>query len=192
MNNKQIQALIIGFQMSLCGLICFFISQYYQFNQGFWSVVTISAITRPSFSGTFVKAGLRLVGTLLGASLGFLMAEWIGYHPWILFFAIFIFSTGTVYISLQTKPYNYLSIVAGFSAAIVIGSFVLDNIQAIALYRTLEVCFGIIVMAVISWLMSKIFSSQVKLFDSDAAKKIVQVYRSIHFSKTDLMNALII
>jgi uncharacterized membrane protein YccC len=192
MNDKTNQALIIGLQMSLCGLICFFVSQYYQFNQGFWSVVTISAITRPSFSNTFVKAGMRLIGTLLGACLGFLIAQWIGYNPLALFTAILLFSTVTVYISLQTKPYNYLSIVAGFSAAIVIGSFVIDNIQAIALYRTIEVCFGILVMAIVSWLMSKTFPSQALLLDKTTSKNIVQVYRSIHFSRTDLVNTLII
>ncbi|KTD65217.1 FUSC family protein [Legionella shakespearei] len=190
--KKMKESWIIGLQMSLCGLICFFISQDFHFNQGFWSVVTISAITRPSFSGTFVKAGLRLCGTLFGAGTGFLMAEWIGYSPFALFVAIFIFSTVTVYISLQTKPYNYLSIVAGFSAVIVIEAFLLDNIRSIALYRTVEVCIGILVMSIISWIMAQFFSSQTNFFDKDIGKKIATVYRSIHFSKVDLVNALII
>ncbi|KTD75082.1 FUSC family protein [Legionella waltersii] len=190
--KKLSDALIIGLQMSLCGLICFFISQYFHFSEGFWSVVTVSAITRPFFSATFVKAGLRLFGTLFGATVGFIMAEWIGFSPILLFLAILIFSTVTVYIGLQTKPYNYLSIVAGFSATIVIQSFLLDNIRSIALYRTLEVCIGIIVMSLVSWILSKFFSSQTHLFDKDTAKKIHRVFRTIHFSKVDLFNALLI
>ena len=186
------QALIIGLQMSLCGLICFVITQHFHLKEGFWSVVTISAITRPNFSATFIKAGLRLTGTICGASIGYLMAKSIGYSPFELFFVVLLFATVTVYISLQTKPYNYLSIVAGFSAVIVIESFLLGNIRSIALYRTLEVCLGIIVMALVSWIMAKFFASKNKLIDYEAPKKIYQTYKAMHFSKVDLINALVI
>lgn len=192
MTTRLDKALIIGLQMSLCGLICFAISQYFHLSEGFWAVVTVSAITRPNFSATFVKAMLRLAGTLLGAWVGFIVAEQIGFSPYALFFVILIFTTATSYIGLQIRPYNYLSIVAGFSAVIVIGSFLLGNIKAVAVYRTLEVCLGIIVMAVVSWLMSKCLASGNQLIDYNAPKNIVQLFKKIHFSRQDLVDAWVI
>ncbi|KTD27172.1 MULTISPECIES: FUSC family protein [Legionella] len=192
MTNKIENALIIGLQMCLSGLICLTISQYFHFHEGFWSVVTVSSIARPNFSATFVKAFLRLTGTLCGALVGFILAMQIGYSPLALFFAVLLFSTITTYIGLQTRPYNYLSVVAGFSAVIVIQSFLLNNIKAVALYRTLEVCLGIIVVGVVSWIMSKLTPAKQQLVDHEAAKKIKLAFKSIHFSKADLIDSFII
>ncbi len=178
--------------MSLCGLISFAIPEYFHFKEAYWATVTISAITRPSFSATFVKAILRLTGTLIGAWMGYVVAEQIGMSPYALFFAILIFSTITSYIGLQIRPYNYLSVVAGFSAVIVIESVLLGNIKEVAVYRTFEVCLGIIVMAVVSTIMSKCIAKDHALIDHDVPENIIEVFEHIHFSKHDLFDALVI
>jgi uncharacterized membrane protein YccC len=190
--NALDKSLITGLRMSICGLICFAISQYYQLSEGYWAVVTISAITLADFSSTFVKAILRLTGTLVGAWLGFVAAESIGNSPYVLFAVILLFTTITTYIGLQTKPYNYLTVVAGFSAVIIIESRLLGNIEAVALYRTLEICLGIIIMAIVSSVMAKCLASDDKFFDANAPKKIVHLFQTIHFSTNDLLHALII
>lgn len=178
--------------MSLCGVICFFISQYYQLSEGYWAVVTISAITRPNLSATFVKAALRLVGTLVGAWIGFVAAEGIGNAPYILFAIILLFTLVTTYIGIQTKPYNYLTVVAGFSAVIVIESYLLDDIKAVALYRTLEVCLGIVVMAIVSAIMARYLHNNDNFFEENVSHKIYKRFKSLHFSTSDLLHALVI
>ncbi|KTD33796.1 Fusaric acid resistance protein family protein [Legionella nautarum] len=178
--------------MGLSGLICLLLLQYYHLHEGFWAVVTVSSITRPNLSATVIKSALRLVGTLVGAIVGFILAKHIGYSPFELFFTILIFSFTTTYIGLQTRPYNYLSVVAGFSAVIVIASFVLGDIQAVAIDRTLEVCIGIIVVALVGWSISNFLTSKSPLIDREANKKIIQSFKDISWSKPDLINAAII
>ncbi|KTC84592.1 MULTISPECIES: FUSC family protein [Legionella] len=192
MTERMSKASIVGLQMGLSGLICFLLLQYFHLHEGFWSVVTVSSITRPNLSATFIKSALRLGGTLLGAFVGFILAEHIGYAPFELFFTILIFSFATTYIGLQTRPYNYLSVVAGFSAVIVIASFLLGDMQAVAIYRTLEVCVGIIVVAVVGWSLSNFVPSDFHLIDPEATKKIIRSFKEIGFSKPDLINAAII
>lgn len=192
MTERINKASIVGLQMGLSGLICLLLLQYYHLHEGFWAVVTVSSITRPNLSATVIKSALRLVGTLVGAIVGFILAKHIGYSPFELFFTILIFSFTTTYIGLQTRPYNYLSVVAGFSAVIVIASFVLGDIQAVAIDRTLEVCIGIIVVALVGWSISNFLTSKSPLIDHEANKKIIQSFKNISWSKPDLINAAII
>ena len=96
MTNKY-NALLTGLRMSVCGVICFTIHVFFDFNQDLWSVVTISAITRPNLSGTFVKALLRLLGTIVGVLIGLIGALVVGNSPILLFLFILLFTTITTY-----------------------------------------------------------------------------------------------
>lgn len=153
-------------------------------------MVTVSAIARPMLSGTFVKAMLRLTGTIFGALLGFFCAYLIHDNIILLMAAFFLFVSLTVYIALQTKPYNYAAIVSGFTAVIVIASSVLGEVMAIAFYRTMEVVFGIILTGIISGMMGLILREHDQFFERGLFKKLSAAYQNLHYSRKTLLSAL--
>lgn len=93
LSEKMDASLITAFRMSLCGFICFVIAQYFHLSEGYWAVVTVSAITRANFSATFAKALLRLAGTLLGAGVGYFAAVSIGDSPYQLFSVVILIAS---------------------------------------------------------------------------------------------------
>jgi len=178
--------------MALAALACFWLYHLGHFSEGFWSVVTVSAIARPTVMASCNKAMLRILGTLVGALVGFITAQLIGLQPLWLFLVFLVFTLGTTYVALQTKPWNYASIVAGFTAAIVIASTVLGDVHAVAIYRTLEVILGIGMMTLVSWCITRWVHSEDTWFDSDAMHEYYQRLMSLHYSRATLIYALLI
>lgn len=185
-------ALITGVRMSICGLCCLIIYQYFHLTEGYWAVVTVSAITRPNLSGTFLKALLRLSGTLLGAGVGLIAGLTIGNSPILLFSVILLFTTVTTYIGLQTKPYNYFSTVAGFSVVIVISACLEQDVSALAFHRTFEICLGILTMVLVSVVMNTLSSEKKSLFEKDTFWEMKKMMVNMHFSSEHLFQAFVI
>lgn len=176
--------------MAVAALLCFCLYQHFQWTQGFWSVVTVSAIARPNLSDIFTKAFLRLSGTISGAFVGFLCAYSMSDNPYWLAFAFFIVSTATAYIATQMKPYNYGAIVAGFTTAIIIASKVEGQVQAIALYRSLEVILGILVMALVSAMTLYFIKDKASVYNRQMPSDIKTLFQHIHYSRQNLATAL--
>ncbi len=184
--------IITGTRMMVAGLLCFLTYQFMNWPEGYWSVVTISAITQATLSDTMVKAVLRLGGTCLGAVIGFIFAYLIHDNPVWLISIFFIFITLTTYIALQTKPYNYGAIVAGFTAVVIISSKVLGDLQDIALFRTLEVIFGILVYAGVNIIVLILQRRVNEFITPHLSEKLADVYSKINWSPTTLRSALVI
>lgn len=181
-----------GLRMVMAGLVCFSTYQFMGWPEGYWSVVTVSAITQATLSDTMVKALLRLGGTCLGALVGFIFAYLINDNPIWLISIFFIFITITTYIALQTKPYHYGAIVAGFTAVVVISSKVLGDLQDIAIFRTLEVIFGILVYGVVNIIVLNIQRRSDAFITPHLSENLLTVYHKITWSTETLKNALMI
>lgn len=192
MTDNRRNALLTGLRMSICGLCCLVMYQYFHLTEGYWAVVTISAITRPNLSGTFLKALLRLSGTLLGAGVGLIAGLAIGNSPVPLFSVILLFTTATTYIGLQTKPYNYFSTVAGFSVVIVIAGCLEHDVSALAVHRTLEICLGILTMLLVSVTMNQFLTKKNTLFEKDTFLDMKKVISTTHFSRIHFFQAFVI
>jgi uncharacterized membrane protein YccC len=143
-------------------------------------------------SDTMVKALLRLLGTCVRAFVGFVLVYLIQDNPIWLGLTFGFFVTLTSFIALQTKPYNYCAIVAGFTAVVIISSKVLGNVQAIAWFRTLEVIFGIMVYAFINIMVEILIHGKAPFFDYKIKSKLISTYHQIHLSKETIINALTI
>lgn len=140
-----------GFKMAISGIIAMSVMVYFHLDFGYWAVVTVAAITSYDESATLIKGLMRLLGTLCGALLGYIVAlHTYHYEPlaYALFFlAIFSFSL----ISLQRNIWSYAGLIAGVTTAIIIGvEHSRAMLEGIALYRTMDVILGIIITAVIS------------------------------------------
>ncbi|WP_367608247.1 FUSC family protein [Legionella sp. W05-934-2] len=185
-------SLITGMRMMVAGLICFLTYQWMNWPEGYWSVVTVSAITQSMLSDTMVKAVLRFWGTCLGALVGLIFAYLIHDNLFWLSSIFLIFITLTTYVGLQTKPYQYASVVAGFTAVVVIASKAMGNLQDIALFRTLEVIFGIFVYAGVNLIVLSLQKDSDAFIAPRFKEKISQVFKKIHWSSKSLIDTLII
>jgi uncharacterized membrane protein YccC len=176
--------------MSLAALLCYALYQYFAWPEGYWAVVTTSAITRANMSGTYIKASLRLVGTLIGAFVGYLCAYLI--HDGVIWLTcvFLLFTTFTAYIALQTRPYSYAAVVAGFTSVVIISSKVMGDVEALALFRTLEVILGILISALVSTMMVPVVKGKDHFFDGKMPQGIREVFRHIQRSKETLFAAL--
>jgi uncharacterized membrane protein (TIGR01666 family) len=81
----------------------YIISQFLPFGHSYWILLTIIVILRPAYSLTKKRNFERLMGTLGGALVGFLLIAWI-HDRTVLFVLMILFMIGT-YVFLRT---NYL------------------------------------------------------------------------------------
>jgi len=90
-------------RVSIATLAGYIISRFLPFGHGYWILLTITVILKPAYSLTKKRNFERLMGTLVGALVGFLL---IGFIPdrTVLFVLMILFMIGT-YVFLRT---NYL------------------------------------------------------------------------------------
>lgn len=143
--------LITPIKMASAGAVAFLIYALFNTDMGFWSVVTIAAITQASSQGTLVKSIMRTLGTLIGALLGFLAAKIAHQNPYILIPSIFCLITLTSFFALQNTIYGYAGIVAGMTIAIILFySVIQTNITQLAVDRSLEILMGVAILLLIN------------------------------------------
>lgn len=143
--------LIPASKMAIAGAIAFLIYALFKTSMGFWSVVTIAAITQASSHGTVIKSIMRAGGTLIGALLGFIAAHLTHQNPYILIPAVFILITLTSFFALQKTIYSYAGIVAGMTIAIILFySVIQSNVTDITIDRSLEILVGVFILLIIN------------------------------------------
>lgn len=137
--------------MAIAGIIAFMIYYCYRTDMGFWSVVTIAAITQSTNHDTLVKMIMRSAGTLIGAFVGFVGAHIAHQTPYILMPLILACITATSFISLQKTPYSYGGTVAGMTISIILFfSTVESNINNIVIDRTIEILIGVLILSILN------------------------------------------
>lgn len=148
------QATTAGFKMAVAGVIAMSAMVFFHLNFGYWAVVTVAAITSFDESATLLKGLMRLLGTLLGAALGYLIATHSYGYDWLAYIIFFITLFSFSLISLQNNIFSYAGLIAGVTTVIVIG--VEHNhtvLVGAAVYRTLDVILGIIITVIVSVLV---------------------------------------
>jgi len=148
--------------MMLASVIAFitftFIAPHYSkyAEYGYWSVVTIAAITQSGLKDTYLKGLMRLIGTIIGALIGYLCAILAHGHIGIVLILFFIFVTFTSYIAIQHTIFSYAGVISGVTMIIVLASslIAMDLLFGIAVFRSLEVIKGIIILFLINLLLA--------------------------------------
>lgn len=183
---------LTGFRMMMAGIVCYCCYQWFNWPEGYWSVVTVSAITQSTLSDTMVKALLRMIGTIIGAIVGILLAIVIINNIYLLSIIFGSFITVTTYTGLQSKPYNYAPIVAGFTAVIIISASYLGQTHEIAWDRTIQVIFGILVYAMVNLMVLWFRLDASAIFDSSFIQKLKHIFSNFHINRHDVILSLVI
>lgn len=141
------KSLITASKMSIACAIAFLIYYHYQTPMGFWSIITIGAVAQSQSHNTAIKSIMRIIGTLVGAIIGYTVATIAHQNPTILLPAIFCLITLSSFFALQETIFSYAGIVAGMTIAIIVFFSVMDtNIYHIAIDRSIEILIGVVIL----------------------------------------------
>ncbi len=151
MSNIQIRPYITAIKMALAATIAFVLYNLFHFEYGYWSVVTIAAITQAGVSKTLTKSLMRCLGTIVGAIIGYLFAILAQGNTEIVLILFFIFIVFSSYITILPGPVSYAGVITGLTMVIVLSSSLLTGeLIGMAVYRSAEVLLGILIMAIIN------------------------------------------
>ena len=151
LNYKEIFRLLFkaeNFILPVATLICFFIYYFYfKFEQGCWSVVTIAAIYRPNIHLTLIKSLLRIVGSLMGCGLGYLLFYYFSHQIIPLLLLLFLIGFLSCLCSLTFQAISYSFTMFYLNMLIVMDFSLYNHLNDVPLNRTLSICLGILVLA---------------------------------------------
>lgn len=108
-----------------------------------WAGISAFICTQASQPQSLDKAALRIVGTIVGAALGFVLAPWAAYDPAATL--LLLFAAGTLAIlGGLLSPHGYAWLLGGITAIMVTLGALDDPTQAlpIAFYRAAEIVLG--------------------------------------------------
>lgn len=161
----QPRPLITAFKMMIAALIAFFLINYFRLPLGVWAVVTIAAVLQSGLTQTLSKSLMRIIGTLIGAVVGYAIASLAKGDVALMTILLSIAIWYSSYLALQPTIYRYAGIVSGMTVAIILFySISNQNFYVIAVDRSLEVLLGIFVITCVNlfeFYMVKIFSHEI-------------------------------
>lgn len=151
---------LTAFKMSLSAAIAFMLYQSFSWPYGYWSIITISAVTQAGLSNTFIKGVMRISGTILGALLGYGLGYYFGHNLLIILPAFFLLICFSSFFATQPTKFSYGGVVFGLTMAIVLFAKVAEqSLWGLAMDRTLEVLLGIVVLFVVNLGLSLILDN---------------------------------
>lgn len=165
MINTEIKFfLMTSLRLILAACIIYLIIYLFQWENGYWAMISAAAIIRPENHHTYTKALMRIVGTLIGGILAYLLLFLANEHTAILIIGIFIISFLAGVLILQKTSLNYSGIIIGLTAIIIIADAQTDpNYFDVFLSRTALVLLGIISVFIISLLFEIILNKGKKI-----------------------------
>jgi uncharacterized membrane protein YccC len=138
--------LIHAARTALAAALCWWLAVSFGFNDGYWGAITAIIVSQSNFGATITASRDRLLGTLLGAVLGFSFSL-VGTLPW-----NFIFAVITALVVCGLTGMRSSSRLAGVTICVVMlvrsGSH-----WTLALHRVFEVFLGIVIAVVFSTLV---------------------------------------
>lgn len=145
------QSKFTAIKMALSSLITLAIILTYQLDFGYWAVVTVAAITSSSESATLLKGSMRILGTVLGALIGYVIAIYLGHISWLSLVIFFFMLLTTTAFALQPNIFSYAGLMAGVTSVIVIEANLSKTLlMDVSLYRTLAVILGVFIVIIVS------------------------------------------
>jgi uncharacterized membrane protein YccC len=120
-----------------------------------WAGFAVVMIALPTAGQSFAKGFNRMLGTIPGALVGFILFAIAGQERWLLAILGAVWIGFTNYRMIRSKNKTYLWQVAGFVALIILTTSPItsENVFHKGLYRTLETALGIAVYAIVTTLL---------------------------------------
>jgi uncharacterized membrane protein YccC len=137
-----------GLKTAIAAGICLALVRLLKFQQGYWACVSTIVVMQSETAATVMASRDRLIGTALGAVLGWLTATWWHGHLWIYVLIILLGMLLPEVFGLKNAGR-----MAGVTATIILLVPGGATPSVVALRRFVEVSFGIVVSLVVSQLL---------------------------------------
>ncbi|MDE1991337.1 MAG: FUSC family protein, partial [Rhizobiaceae bacterium] len=124
-------------------------------NDPWWAGISSFMCVQASHPQSWQKGALRIIGTLIGAALGFILVPWVVYNP--VATVLLLFSVGTISIlGALLSPHSYAWLLGGITMMMVTLGSLNDPalVLTIAYYRAAEIILG----TAIAVLMTRLFA----------------------------------
>lgn len=123
-----------------------------------WAALTAFVIVEADARATLAKSIDRVLGTVIGAALGYLLAAFIADH---VLFALLV--GGTVALTLYAQErieHGYAALLCGVTVVLVLFGSLVTPAQSLSLAvdRALEICVGVVVACAVDWVCAKDFA----------------------------------
>lgn len=139
------QALLTG----ITGVLCLYLARYFKLPQGYWAVMSAIIVIQSDVDATIRLSFARVIGTAIGAFVGWIFLGLFGSYPLIFGIAVTI----VVYLSMSLKLLESYRI-AGVTVAVIMLTSQTGPSWLVALHRFCEVSLGIIVALIMVSLLN--------------------------------------
>ncbi|WP_428353961.1 FUSC family protein [Methyloprofundus sp.] len=143
-----------AFKFALSMVLMYWLALWMDWDLARYGALAIVLISLSTSGASINKGVMRVIGTIIGCTVGLILVAWFSQERWNMMFAISAYLVFTGYY-LQTSRYPYAWFVAGF-VSIVIWSDTygaVDNSFHFAIFRLLETVSGILIYTMVSVLL---------------------------------------
>lgn len=136
-----------GLRFAFAALLAFAFYHFFDLQFGYWAVVTVAAVMQKDIPATLKKSHLRLLGTLIGALIAYVMVSGLARWPQLLLVAVFLGLFVSSLLVFAKAEWMYGGIVCGITFIFTLCAYHLDHRQLypVIVYRTIDVCMGLLV-----------------------------------------------
>lgn len=139
---------------ALAVVIALGIAMALNWERPYWTGITVMIVSLPYVGAALEKSFLRILGTICAGALAYLLTGAFQQDQVAMCVSLFVILTGLGYGAMgKTTPYFFL--LSGITLCIILGQTIPDPTQLwhLTLYRTLEVCLGIVVALAVNSLL---------------------------------------
>jgi uncharacterized membrane protein YccC len=133
-----------GFVAAFSVVLATTLALLFQLESPWWATISAYMSLMSTGAGSLRRGAMRMIGTIAGAVIGFVMARWLPYDQ----FALCLFLAGVAMlgvIAMQVSPHGLAWLFLSITICLVLLSSLADPQQAysVACYRTLEIAVGV-------------------------------------------------
>lgn len=138
--------LLTAFKAALAVVIALGIAMKLNWERPYWTGITVSITFLPYVGAAIEKSILRILGTLFAGFLAYLLTGFFEQDQVLMSIALFLILSILGYGATGTT-YPYFFILGGITLCIIVGTTIVDpgELWHLVLFRTLEVCLGVVV-----------------------------------------------
>lgn len=142
--------------MAFSAWLAFTVATSLHIGNAFWAAMPIWAVAQPTRGLMLERAVFRVLGTLLGALVGFAILAWVS-NPYLQLILLALWVTPcAAFTHVLRGVHGYGSLLSGITAGVVVLStiFAPDNSLAVAAERVMCTLIGVVVVTVVMWVFT--------------------------------------
>ncbi|WP_309399552.1 FUSC family protein [Cerasicoccus maritimus] len=138
--------LLTSFKTALAVVIALGIAMKLNWERPYWTGITVFITFLPYVGAAFEKSVLRVLGTITAGFIAYLLTGWFEQDQLMMTISLFVI-LGIFGYGGTGKVYPYFFILGGITLCIILGTTIVypDALWYLVLFRTLEVCLGVVV-----------------------------------------------